>query len=201
MSEIERSQSFSFGAWFLDSLAFPAAGLWSWWLGALALAMVAIGFSALLGRPFGVSTAIGRVLDPLGELAQDRESVQAVSALLRGTETSGTRPDPRDTWIAQLVFVSSIALGGFMSAILAGNFGVSSYGALHASLFGSGLTGVLALFVGGLLVGFGTQLLGGCTSGHGLVGCARLQGPSLLATACFFGTAVVVSLLLSWVRS
>jgi uncharacterized membrane protein YedE/YeeE len=43
-----------------------------------------------------------------------------------------------------------------------------------------------------VLVGFGTAMSGGCTSGHGLVGVARLQVPSLVATACFFGIAIVV---------
>jgi uncharacterized membrane protein YedE/YeeE len=52
------------------------------------------------------------------------------------------------------------------------------------------------LFVGGVLVGFGTRLAGGCSSGHGLNGCGRLRPVSLVATAVFFGTAVAVSFLL-----
>jgi hypothetical protein len=52
------------------------------------------------------------------------------------------------------------------------------------------------LVLGGALVGFGTTLAGGCSSGHGLFGCARLQPGSLLATASFFGAAVGVSLVL-----
>jgi uncharacterized membrane protein YedE/YeeE len=52
------------------------------------------------------------------------------------------------------------------------------------------------LFVGGILVGFGTRLAGGCSSGHGLSGCGRLQPVSIVATAVFFGTAVLVSFLL-----
>ncbi|GAB3974123.1 hypothetical protein GCM10027615_38930 [Plantactinospora veratri] len=52
------------------------------------------------------------------------------------------------------------------------------------------------LFVGGVLVGFGTRLAGGCSSGHGLNGCGRLHPDSIVATAVFFGTAVLVSFLL-----
>jgi uncharacterized protein len=44
----------------------------------------------------------------------------------------------------------------------------------------------------GLLVGFGTRLSGGCTSGHGVCGIARLSPRSLVATAVFFVTAMVV---------
>jgi uncharacterized protein len=44
----------------------------------------------------------------------------------------------------------------------------------------------------GLLVGFGTRLGGGCTSGHGVCGIARLSGRSITATAIFIFMAVVV---------
>lgn len=42
----------------------------------------------------------------------------------------------------------------------------------------------------GLLVGFGTRLGGGCTSGHGVCGVARLSRRSLLATALFVASAM-----------
>lgn len=45
------------------------------------------------------------------------------------------------------------------------------------------------LLVGGLLVGFGTRLGGGCTSGHGVCGLSRLSPRSLAATAVFMGAA------------
>src|SRR5271154_889541 len=44
------------------------------------------------------------------------------------------------------------------------------------------------LIVGGLLVGFGTRLANGCTSGHGVCGLARLSPRSFAATAIFMGT-------------
>ncbi|MBO0751507.1 MAG: YeeE/YedE family protein [Bradyrhizobiaceae bacterium] len=44
----------------------------------------------------------------------------------------------------------------------------------------------------GLLVGFGTRLGGGCTSGHGVCGIARLSPRSLTATAIFVATAATV---------
>jgi uncharacterized membrane protein YedE/YeeE len=44
----------------------------------------------------------------------------------------------------------------------------------------------------GLLVGFGTRLSNGCTSGHGVCGIARLSLRSLTATAVFMVTAVIV---------
>jgi uncharacterized membrane protein YedE/YeeE len=44
----------------------------------------------------------------------------------------------------------------------------------------------------GLLVGFGTRLGGGCTSGHGVCGMARSSPRSIVATLIFMGTAMVV---------
>ncbi len=56
------------------------------------------------------------------------------------------------------------------------------------------------LVSGGLLVGFGTRLGNGCTSGHGVCGIARLSRRSIVATATFmlagFGTVYVVRHLL-----
>jgi len=48
-----------------------------------------------------------------------------------------------------------------------------------------------AILVGGLLVGFGTRMGSGCSSGHGLCGLARLSSRSVVATAVFFGVAMV----------
>jgi len=48
------------------------------------------------------------------------------------------------------------------------------------------------VIAGGLLVGFGTRLGSGCTSGHGVCGIARLSPRSLAATATFMVTAAVV---------
>ena len=45
--------------------------------------------------------------------------------------------------------------------------------------------------VAGLLVGFGTRLGGGCTSGHGICGIGRLSLRSIVATIVFMVTAVI----------
>jgi len=48
------------------------------------------------------------------------------------------------------------------------------------------------VIAGGLLVGFGTRLGGGCTSGHGVCGIARLSPRSIAATCVFMATAMLV---------
>lgn len=42
------------------------------------------------------------------------------------------------------------------------------------------------LIISGFLVGIGTKLSGGCTSGHGICGMARLSSRSIIATSIFF---------------
>jgi uncharacterized membrane protein YedE/YeeE len=58
------------------------------------------------------------------------------------------------------------------------------------------LAGPTTLIAGGLMVGFGTRLANGCTSGHGVCGLARLSPRSLIATLTFmaagFATVFVV---------
>lgn len=49
--------------------------------------------------------------------------------------------------------------------------------------------------ISGLLVGAGTRLANGCTSGHGLLGLSRRSPRSLVATAVFFGVAVATATL------
>lgn len=44
--------------------------------------------------------------------------------------------------------------------------------------------------IGGFLVGLGVQFGGGCTSGHGVCGIARLSRRSIVATAVFMAAAV-----------
>jgi uncharacterized membrane protein YedE/YeeE len=57
-------------------------------------------------------------------------------------------------------------------------------------------SGPVTLVLAGLLVGFGTRLGGGCTSGHGVCGMARLSPRSIVATVIFM-TAAAVTVFLS----
>ena len=50
-------------------------------------------------------------------------------------------------------------------------------------------TPLVVLGISGLLVGYSTRLGGGCTSGHGICGIARLSGRSIVATLVFMSAA------------
>jgi uncharacterized membrane protein YedE/YeeE len=59
----------------------------------------------------------------------------------------------------------------------------------------------VGLMVAGVLVGFGTRMGNGCTSGHGVCGLGRLSLRSLVAVATFMATAILTTLLLRHVWS
>ena len=67
--------------------------------------------------------------------------------------------------------------------------------AINAEFFeNSSGRGLLAVTIAGLLVGIGTRVGGGCTSGHGVCGIGRLSLRSIVATVTFVlaGMAIVV---------
>ena len=72
--------------------------------------------------------------------------------------------------------------------------GLIGGGLLFVRLFGTASAGVATtpwLMVAGLLVGFGTVLGGGCTSGHGVCGVGRRSPRSLIATLTFMAVGMV----------
>lgn len=80
----------------------------------------------------------------------------------------------------RVAFVAGILLGAFVWTLVA---------------VGGDLvqveTSLPVLVVAGLLVGFGTRLGSGCTSGHGLCGLSRFSRRSVAATLVFFGVAML----------
>ncbi|EHK8983927.1 YeeE/YedE family protein [Vibrio vulnificus] len=110
--------------------------------------------------------------------------VAGISGILTGLLT----PKSRDfAW--RLMFVIGMVSGG----VLAVTFGAASASvALPTS-------GVL-IAAAGLLVGIGTRLGNGCTSGHGICGIGRLSKRSIVATVIFMAVAAMtVFVRLHWI--
>lgn len=82
--------------------------------------------------------------------------------------------------VERVAFVIGLLLGPLVFLVF--------FGAFPAVTITSALP---VLIAGGLLVGFGTRMAGGCTSGHGVCGLGRLSGRSLAAVVTFFGVAIV----------
>ena len=82
-------------------------------------------------------------------------------------------PKPGE-WLWRLVFLIGMMAGAFLFVIV---FPASF---TPRTDFPLGL-----LVIGGFLVGFGTRMGSGCTSGHGICGIARLSPRSIVATVAF----------------
>ncbi len=82
----------------------------------------------------------------------------------------------------RIVFLIGLVLGGLLYQLLGISPGVESI---------QPVTGKLGLVLAGLLVGIGSALGTGCTSGHGICGLARRSLRSLVATLTFMLTAMI----------
>ncbi len=116
------------------------------------------------GLMIGLAAAI--MLLGVGRIA----GVSGMAARVTGITADGA-PWP---WAA--AFVIGLPLGAALVA--------AAIGPVQARFFVSPVITV----VGGLLVGFGTRLGNGCTSGHGVCGLSRLSIRSVVATATFMAT-------------
>jgi uncharacterized protein len=80
-------------------------------------------------------------------------------------------------------------------ALIAGGPDFHGYGWLTDTFSGTGGSVIVAaiLLASGVLIGLGTKIAGGCTSGNGLSGNAMASPASLVATMTFFVTAIAVT--------
>lgn len=102
---------------------------------------------------------------------------------------------PARTVLWRLVFLVALVLGALAASHLFPGLGVGGPGGAPAHLVsapaGWGIPTPLWLAIAGLLIGFGTKIGNGCTSGHGVCGIARLSKRSIVAVAVFFSVAIV----------
>lgn len=196
-----------------------------WWWGAMAMAAITVGFWLLTGRPLGVSGCWTRLVTARedaklraveAQVAANPDAFEAamLAAALEefgaaAVQGSPAAPAPakalapvtavRAPWTAHLVFLLAMGLGGALASLtFRGGLTLRlTPGQDFERYFGSGWAAGAVLLGGGLLVGFGTRMCGGCSSGHGLSGISRLQKGSMVSTAAFFASAAVVSLLVA----
>ena len=88
-----------------------------------------------------------------------------------------TKPVKENLW--QLLFIIGLFIGASLTILFSGDLKVD----IQANRY--------LLVVSGLLVGFGTKLGSGCTSGHGVCGIARLSKRSIVATIVFILAAML----------
>lgn len=93
---------------------------------------------------------------------------------------NGILSPKRNDLFWRLLFLIGMVAGGALSVIVIG-VEIPSTESIPTSV----------LVIAGLLVGFGTRLGNGCTSGHGICGVGRLSLRSIVATAIFMVVAAL----------
>jgi uncharacterized membrane protein YedE/YeeE len=97
----------------------------------------------------------------------------------------------------RLPFLCGLVAAGALSVALARGWAPTWNLGRFDVAFGWGPPGKLALmFLGGLFIGFGTRLAGGCTSGHGIFGVSNFERASLTSTLAFMAAGVATTALI-----
>jgi uncharacterized membrane protein YedE/YeeE len=134
-----------------------------------------------------MSAAFGGALIGLasGGLMLFNGRIAGISGMFHQT-VAGSHEAWRWTFLAGLLLAGVVALLFFPSLLPAA--------AVPTSLSGTG--GTLMIVVAGLLVGFGTRMASGCTSGHGVCGLARFSLRSLAAVVTFLTVGILMTFLI-----
>jgi uncharacterized membrane protein YedE/YeeE len=94
----------------------------------------------------------------------------------------------------RLPFLAGLVIGGVVSAVAGGGWSPTWDLGMFDTTLGWGPAGKVAwMFAGGVLIGVGTRMAGGCTSGHGIFGLSNFELPSLLTTISFMAGGIVTT--------
>lgn len=146
-----------------------------WYIAGPLIGLFVPAFLLLVGRELGISSSFRHVCSAL----LPGKSKQKIAYLNYNWVREGG-------W--QLVFVAGLIFGGLVTHLWLGGAGVPLMAADVMSF-----PGAVGLFIGGILVGFGTRWADGCTSGHTINGISQLQLSSLIASVCFVAGGIGAS--------
>ncbi len=160
---------------FAHTLILTAEPPWHWAISGVLLGLITLALLFLTNHRLGISTSF--------------ESVCALASrrpYFRRDDLHG-----RGRW--RLFFLGGLIIGGAVSALAAhGMWQPLMDLGMFDAVFGWSDPGKLAwMAVGGLAIGFGTRLAGGCTSGHGIFGLANLEPASFVTTLAYMAAGVV----------
>lgn len=126
----------------------------------------------------------------IGLAATSLQRSHGMTAGISGILSQGLLgPSHRARQTAQRWFLVGLLAAGFLGQFL-----------LPSSFSQVEPRGVLLNVASGIIVGFGTRLGSGCTSGHGVCGLSRGAPRSIAATLTFIGTGALTVAILRWFR-
>lgn len=143
-------------------------GQLAWYIGGPVLGLCVVACRMLLNERLGVTGGFSELVEKVGH--------RSLAFDWRG-------------W-----FAIGVLAGGTAYALVHGGAGFEGYGWLTDNLDAVWVAPIL--LASGVAIGYGAKLAGGCTSGNGLAGTASFSPASMVATATFFATAIVISLAL-----
>ena len=133
---------------------------WPWWFSGILIGLTVPLLYFFTGQGFGISTSFQQI----GAMCSPNSKLSYVKNFDRR----------KGMWT--LMFAIGIAIGGFIANQFLSAAPVEFLPKSYMNIGGG-----IKLFIGGILIGFGTRYAGGCTSGI-----SNLNWPSLVATIFFF---------------
>jgi len=151
---------------------------WPFWAGGVVIGLLVPLLYYYFNTALGVSTGYGNL----------------VKIFLPSKNLQWIKSKYAETFSWRVFFIAGIILGGLLSALLSGNFGLTAeMGRFTSIAQWPALLNALFFFAGGILLGLGARIAGGCTSGHSIHGIANLHISSILATIFFLIGGVIAA--------
>ena len=150
-------------------------GLWEWYIAGPLLGLFVPLLLYIGNKQFGLSTSL--------------ESI-CYSVLPGGKRVLKDFVSSANIW--RVFFVAGIVLGAYIADQYLSQ---TPNTFLPIEYFTS--AGMIKVFIGGILVGFGTRYANGCTSGHSIFGLSIMSSSSLRATMSFFAGGLIYTWLIA----
>ena len=151
--------------------------VWSGWIGGIGIGLYLLFQFWVTNKPLGCSTSYGHMC---GVVSRTR--------YFRTGEYENL-----NNW--RIWFVIGLPIGGALAAITSPDYHWTlsfSMGEMYDSVLPEALWAkALVLVSGGILMGLGARMAGGCTSGHAISGISFLNVPSMLAGGMFFAGGII----------
>ena len=143
---------------------------WPYWFGGALIGLLVPLLYYYFNTALGVSTGYGNL----------------VKIFLPSKKLQWIQSKFGETLSWRVHFIGGIIIGGLISSILSGNLGFSTEMGRFTAIAGwPSLLNAAFFFAGGIMLGLGARIAGGCTSGHSIHGIANLHISSILATIFF----------------
>ncbi len=144
---------------------------WPFWAGGIIIGLIVPLLYYYFNTALGVSTGYGNLVK---------------IAIPPARKLQWIKKDFAETVSWRVYFIVGIILGGFLAALLSGNLALNlTMGRFTTLVSWPALLKAIWFFCGGLLLGLGARIAGGCTSGHSIHGIANLHLSSVLVTIFF----------------